>query len=77
MPPLHCGWTDLLEYLHQKEETFSRHSLLGPNGLRGQWQAPISGTRVQYPSHGDLTPIEMPMLCSELLCTESSKYGYY
>jgi len=45
-----------------KEETLSRHSLLGPNGLRGQWQAPISGTRVQYPSHGDLTPIEIPSL---------------
>lgn len=25
-----------------KEETLSRHSILGPNGLRGPWQPPTS-----------------------------------
>uniref|UniRef100_A0A0D6QUI6 MPN domain-containing protein n=1 Tax=Araucaria cunninghamii TaxID=56994 RepID=A0A0D6QUI6_ARACU len=43
-----------------KEETLSRHSFLGPSGLRSQWHAPTIGTRVQYPSHVDLTPIEIP-----------------
>ncbi|KAF6165678.1 hypothetical protein GIB67_012575 [Kingdonia uniflora] len=42
-----------------KEETLSRHSILGPTGLRGQWQPPISNTRVQYPSNLDLTPVEI------------------
>uniref|UniRef100_A0A5B7A343 Putative AMSH-like ubiquitin thioesterase 1 n=2 Tax=Davidia involucrata TaxID=16924 RepID=A0A5B7A343_DAVIN len=42
-----------------KEETLSRHSILGPNGLRGQWQPPSSDKGVQYPSNIDLTPIEI------------------
>ncbi|XP_058091496.1 AMSH-like ubiquitin thioesterase 1 isoform X2 [Magnolia sinica] len=45
-----------------KEETLSRHSILGPNGLRGQWQPPSTDTGVQYPSNLDLTPVEMPSL---------------
>ncbi|XP_068662589.1 AMSH-like ubiquitin thioesterase 3 [Aristolochia californica] len=39
-----------------KDETLSRHSILGPNGLRGQWLGPITGTRVNYPSNVDLSP---------------------
>ncbi|GFP94655.1 amsh-like ubiquitin thioesterase 1 [Phtheirospermum japonicum] len=42
-----------------KEETLSKHSILGPNGLRGQWQPP-SNYKVQYPSNVDLTPINIP-----------------
>ncbi|KAL4202490.1 hypothetical protein AMTRI_Chr02g263890 [Amborella trichopoda] len=42
-----------------KEETLSRHSILGPNGLHGSWQAPITGIRVHYPSNIDSTPIEV------------------
>lgn len=42
-----------------KEETLSRHSILGPSGLHGKWQAPIRNTGVKYPSNLDLTPIEM------------------
>ncbi|XP_043696305.1 AMSH-like ubiquitin thioesterase 1 [Telopea speciosissima] len=45
-----------------KEETLSRHSILGPNGLRGQWQPPSTKQLVQYPSNLDLTPIEIPSL---------------
>ncbi|XP_010931734.1 AMSH-like ubiquitin thioesterase 3 [Elaeis guineensis] len=37
-----------------KEETLSRHSILGPNGLRGQWTGPITGIRVQYPNNAEL-----------------------
>ncbi|KAF9607243.1 hypothetical protein IFM89_033450 [Coptis chinensis] len=37
-----------------KEETLSRHSILGPNGLRGQWLGPSTGTKVNYPSNADL-----------------------
>ncbi|KAF5202400.1 Amsh-like ubiquitin thioesterase [Thalictrum thalictroides] len=44
------------------EETLSRHSILGPSGLRGQWQAPISNIGVQYPRNLDFTPIEIPSL---------------
>lgn len=45
-----------------KEETLSRHSILGPNGLRGQWHPPTIDKGVQYPSNLDLTPIEIPSL---------------
>lgn len=40
---------------YPKEETLSRHSVLGPNGLRSQWTGPITGIRVQYPSNVDLS----------------------
>ncbi|XP_057950530.1 AMSH-like ubiquitin thioesterase 1 [Malania oleifera] len=45
-----------------REETLSRHSILGPNGLRGQWQPPIIDKGVQYPSNIDLIPVEIPSL---------------
>ncbi|XP_047174715.1 AMSH-like ubiquitin thioesterase 3 [Vigna umbellata] len=32
------------------KETLSRHSFLGPNGLRGQWLGPSAEIKVQYPS---------------------------
>ncbi|KAK1407912.1 hypothetical protein QVD17_39539 [Tagetes erecta] len=37
-----------------RQETLSRHSLLGPNGLRGQWSNPSTQTKVQYPAYTDL-----------------------
>ncbi|XP_021730269.1 AMSH-like ubiquitin thioesterase 3 [Chenopodium quinoa] len=40
------------------QETLSRHSFLGPNGLRRQWQGPSTEIKVSYPSHADLTPAE-------------------
>ncbi|XP_031500757.1 AMSH-like ubiquitin thioesterase 1 [Nymphaea colorata] len=45
-----------------REETLSRHSILGPTGLRGQWQAPAVNRGIQYPSNVDLTPIDLPSL---------------
>ncbi|XP_023519907.1 AMSH-like ubiquitin thioesterase 1 [Cucurbita pepo subsp. pepo] len=44
------------------EETLSRHSILGPNGLHGKWQPPIVDKGVQYPRILDLSPIEIPSL---------------
>ncbi|XP_078439077.1 AMSH-like ubiquitin thioesterase 3 [Wolffia australiana] len=41
-----------------KQETLSRHSILGPNGLRGQWGGSIVDTKVQYPSHIDMAQTE-------------------
>ncbi|XP_073273663.1 AMSH-like ubiquitin thioesterase 1 [Primulina huaijiensis] len=41
-----------------KEETLIRHSILGPNGLRGQWQPPPIH-KIQYPRNDDFTPIEV------------------
>ncbi|GAV87870.1 JAB domain-containing protein [Cephalotus follicularis] len=41
-----------------KKETLSRHSFLGPNGLRGQWIGPREEIKVQYPSNTDLTSSE-------------------
>ncbi|KAJ0487878.1 putative proteasome endopeptidase complex [Helianthus annuus] len=41
-----------------KEETLSRHSILGPNGLYGQWQPPTINVAVYYPKNVDLTPVE-------------------
>ncbi|KAK7387964.1 hypothetical protein VNO78_22763 [Psophocarpus tetragonolobus] len=37
------------------KETLSRHSFLGPNGLRAQWLGPSAEIKVQYPSSSDLT----------------------
>ncbi|CAK8534132.1 unnamed protein product [Lathyrus sativus] len=45
-----------------KEETLSRHSILGPNGLNGQWRSPTIDTGVRYPSNIDLSPVELPSL---------------
>ncbi|CAK8562608.1 unnamed protein product [Lathyrus sativus] len=45
-----------------KEETLSRHSILGPNGLNGQWRSPTIDTGVRYPSNVDLSPVELPSL---------------
>ncbi|KAJ7955188.1 AMSH-like ubiquitin thioesterase-like protein [Quillaja saponaria] len=39
-----------------KKETLSRHSILGPNGLRAQWLGPSAEIKVQYPSNSDLIP---------------------
>ncbi|KAI3737998.1 hypothetical protein L2E82_28016 [Cichorium intybus] len=42
-----------------KQETLSRHSLLGPNGLRGQWSTPSNTEiKVQYPTYNDLNTTE-------------------
>ncbi|KAJ9181844.1 hypothetical protein P3X46_005892 [Hevea brasiliensis] len=41
-----------------KQETLSRHSFLGPNGLRGQWRGPSAEMKVQYPSYTDLASSE-------------------
>ncbi|THU53065.1 hypothetical protein C4D60_Mb10t10510 [Musa balbisiana] len=49
-------------FLPPKEETLSRHSILGPNGLHGHWKPPVADRRIQYPSNLDLTPIEFPSL---------------
>ncbi|PPD82486.1 hypothetical protein GOBAR_DD20574 [Gossypium barbadense] len=51
-----------LNLLRPKEETLSKHSILGPNGLYGQWQPPRSDKGVKYPSNVDLTPVEFPSL---------------
>ncbi|CAK8563755.1 unnamed protein product [Lathyrus sativus] len=37
------------------KETLSRHSFLGPSGLRGQWLGPSAEIKVQYPSSNDFT----------------------
>lgn len=44
------------------EESLSRHSILGPNGLHGQWQPPVPSRGIQYPSNLDLTPVDIPSL---------------
>ncbi|KAK3440473.1 hypothetical protein EUGRSUZ_B00736 [Eucalyptus grandis] len=49
-----------LSMVRPKEETLSRHSILGPNGLNGHWQPPRSDKGVQYPSNIDFTPVEIP-----------------
>ncbi|KAL2999547.1 hypothetical protein AAZX31_09G165900 [Glycine max] len=45
-----------------KEETLSRHSILGPNGLKGHWRPPIIDKGIKYPSNIDLSPVELPSL---------------
>ncbi|EEF28683.1 amsh, putative [Ricinus communis] len=55
-----------LNFPQPKEETLSRHSILGPNGLQGQWQPPKSDKGVWYPSNIDLSPVEIPRFDSSL-----------
>lgn len=49
-----------------KDETLSRHSILGPNGLKGPWQPPTSDKGVTYPTIIDLSPVEIPSLHQSL-----------
>ncbi|KAF2593927.1 hypothetical protein F2Q70_00042572 [Brassica cretica] len=42
------------------EESLSKHSILGPGGLRAQWQPPKIDIKVQYPSNIDFAPVEIP-----------------
>ncbi|XP_019446250.1 PREDICTED: AMSH-like ubiquitin thioesterase 1 isoform X1 [Lupinus angustifolius] len=45
-----------------REETLSKHSILGPSGLNGQWRPPISDKGVRYPTITDLSPVEIPSM---------------
>ncbi|KAK7314569.1 hypothetical protein VNO77_33095 [Canavalia gladiata] len=45
-----------------KEETLSRHSILGPNGLKGQWRPPTIDKGIRYPTNLDMSPVEIPSL---------------
>ncbi|KAK4350030.1 hypothetical protein RND71_029343 [Anisodus tanguticus] len=56
-----------------KDETLTKHSILGPNGLRGQWQPPASNRGVSYPSNVDLTPVLIPSLLQPLENGSSDK----
>ncbi|CAH9064301.1 unnamed protein product [Cuscuta epithymum] len=49
-----------LSLTRPKEESLTRHSILGPNGLHGQWQPPPTNMGVTYPTNVDLTPVEIP-----------------
>ncbi|KAI9381042.1 hypothetical protein POPTR_015G045800v4 [Populus trichocarpa] len=51
-----------LNFQRPNEETLSRHSILGPNGLNAKWQPPRTNEGVKYPSIIDLTPVEIPRL---------------
>lgn len=51
-----------MNVLPPTEETLSKHSILGPNGLHGKWQPPRGGKKVQYPNNIDSTPIKIPSL---------------
>ncbi|XP_010549118.1 PREDICTED: AMSH-like ubiquitin thioesterase 1 [Tarenaya hassleriana] len=60
-PPLEDHFRKMsVNFIRPKEETLSKHSIFGPNGLRAQWQPPKNDIKVQYPSNIDLTPIEIP-----------------
>ncbi|EMS47705.1 AMSH-like ubiquitin thiolesterase 3 [Triticum urartu] len=52
---------------YPKDETLSRHSILGPNGLHGQWTRPVSGVKVQYPSYPELNQSNIPSLIPAIL----------
>ncbi|KAI4998201.1 hypothetical protein ZWY2020_053543 [Hordeum vulgare] len=51
---------------YPKDETLSRHSILGPNGLHGQWTRPVTGVKIQYPSYLD-DQSNIPSLFCDLL----------
>ncbi|XP_006414386.2 LOW QUALITY PROTEIN: AMSH-like ubiquitin thioesterase 3 [Eutrema salsugineum] len=41
------------DFLPPNQATLSRHTFLGPNGLKSQWVAPKSEIKVQYPTNTD------------------------
>ncbi|CAN8302891.1 unnamed protein product [Cochlearia groenlandica] len=49
-----------VNFVRPKEETLSKHSILGPSGLRAQWQPPMNDIKVQYPSNIDFSPVDIP-----------------
>ncbi|KAJ4843297.1 AMSH-like ubiquitin thioesterase 1 [Turnera subulata] len=51
-----------LNYPRPNEDTLSKHSIFGSNGLTGQWQPPRKNEGIKYPSITDLSPIEIPSL---------------
>ncbi|KAL5221959.1 hypothetical protein ABZP36_026672 [Zizania latifolia] len=50
-----------------KEETLARHSILGPNGLHGQWTGPVTAVKVQYPSNLELIQSDVSSLLPAIL----------
>ncbi|KAL6627904.1 hypothetical protein ACP70R_031630 [Stipagrostis hirtigluma subsp. patula] len=52
---------------YPKEETLSRHSILGPNGLHGQWSSPVTGIRIEYPRNPELSQSDMSSLVPAIL----------
>ncbi|VAH60437.1 AMSH-like ubiquitin thioesterase 3 isoform X1 [Triticum dicoccoides] len=48
-----------------KEETLARHSILGPNGLHGQWNGPVAAVKVQYPCNLEFTQSDMTRCISK------------
>ncbi|KFK26683.1 hypothetical protein AALP_AA8G279700 [Arabis alpina] len=51
----------LVNFNQPTEESLSKHSILGPNGLRAQWQPPKNDIKIQYPNNIDLfSPVEIP-----------------
>ncbi|KAF0900784.1 hypothetical protein E2562_035245 [Oryza meyeriana var. granulata] len=52
---------------YPNEETLSRHSVLGPNGLHGKWTVPVTGIRIQYPSNAELTQSDVSSLVPSIL----------
>ncbi|KAH6769619.1 hypothetical protein C2S52_014422 [Perilla frutescens var. hirtella] len=59
-----------------KQETLSRHSLLGPTGLRGQWLGPRAEVKVNYPTNIAMDSSEFSSLNQvgqqELVATKGS-----
>ncbi|KAJ1283667.1 hypothetical protein BS78_03G146100 [Paspalum vaginatum] len=52
---------------YPKEETLSRHSILGLNGLQGQWTRPVTGIRIEYPRNPELTQSDISSLVPAIL----------
>lgn len=52
----------LLNLPQPKDETLSRHSFLGRDGIKAHWDMPVSKAKVQYPSYIDASRIEIPSL---------------
>jgi len=57
---------------YPKEETLARHSILGPNGLNGRWNGPVTEIKVQYPSNFELTQNDITSLVPSILNQDDS-----
>ncbi|KAF8051817.1 hypothetical protein N665_1663s0009 [Sinapis alba] len=63
------------DFLPPNQATLSRHSFLGPNGLKSQWVAPKSEIKVQYPSSTDWGSAENSGLIDAGPSTSSTSLG--
>ncbi|WVZ78038.1 hypothetical protein U9M48_025813 [Paspalum notatum var. saurae] len=61
---------------YPRQETLSRHSILGPNGLQGQWTRPVTGIRIEYPRNPELTQSDIISSLVPAIMNQDGLHGH-